>query len=513
LTSSLDSRGGFRADWIALLSACLAYVAIYAWFYPPIHNLSDEVGYLNQAYIWSSGSLTAEGAGYDPAVLGGLIEVDGKHVPWRNPGRGLTLIPFLKLFGYSGVFASGALIHLLVVGISALCLRRLGVSPLWAVLILLHPTLALYSRYVMADELAALGLTTAFYALIASRQPGLWAGLALGLTAVVRSQTAIVLPFVALSVRWLPIQDRLRQSVLCVIAAGSIGVALLLYNAAVFNNPIGMVPGDFGLEYFPKNIRFYGLALLLIWPGMGISLFLRFRHAAVIRMLCLPPLALTLFWYFYQTRSSGSGIQTLVLGQRLIQPILPLLVIGYALVLHDRLLPALRRAVAPRLRHAAVAMGCIGLLLGVALVAQRHQRHLSELERPKSVVQGLVPEGSLIVANRMLRKQFSVGRKDLREYRWASYDGYDQHTEQPTRTDTAIAAAETGPWYLAYVPRHADGKPVEEFLAYLREYPAQAIDTKEPRLLHYRMGPRPVDRLVDYTKRRDTDGVPRAPSQ
>ena len=45
--------------------------------------------------------------------------------------------------------------------VGAALLARLGKSPLWAALLLLHPTLAIYSRTVMGDGASGAGLLLA----------------------------------------------------------------------------------------------------------------------------------------------------------------------------------------------------------------------------------------------------------------------------------------------------------------------------------------------------------------
>jgi len=57
--------------------------------------------------------------------------------------------------------------------LAAWLLARLGRSPLWAVLLLLHPTLAVYSRTLLADGAAGTGL---LLAALRSPRPRRWPG-------------------------------------------------------------------------------------------------------------------------------------------------------------------------------------------------------------------------------------------------------------------------------------------------------------------------------------------------
>ena len=174
--------------WAALGVLMLGFAALFEVYYPPISAIEDETGFLNQALVWSRGAVSSEGAGYPHGLLD-FIEVNGRHVPARHPGRSLLALPLLLLGGTRAVFVSGLALHLLATLAGAALLARLGRSPLWAVLILFHPTLAVYSRTVMADGAAGTGLLLAAIG-VASGAPVL-AGLAVGLAAAMRYHSAL----------------------------------------------------------------------------------------------------------------------------------------------------------------------------------------------------------------------------------------------------------------------------------------------------------------------------------
>jgi hypothetical protein len=186
-----------RRDWVMLSVLMAAYAALFAAFYPPSFGIEDEVGYINQALIWTSGALTAEGAGF--ADLDGFAYLNGRHVPVRQPGRSLASLPFLALGGVGAVFVSGLLLHLATAAMAGVILSRLGCSPLKAVLVLFDPTLAIYSRTVMADGGVGLGLLLAALAVARTdrRYSGVLAGAAVGLAVLLRYHAGLALPFVA----------------------------------------------------------------------------------------------------------------------------------------------------------------------------------------------------------------------------------------------------------------------------------------------------------------------------
>ena len=58
LDSSTDNIGASRrGEWWALASLLAGYALIFLAFYPPIAGVEDEIGFLNQARVWSLGAV------------------------------------------------------------------------------------------------------------------------------------------------------------------------------------------------------------------------------------------------------------------------------------------------------------------------------------------------------------------------------------------------------------------------------------------------------------------------
>src|SRR4051794_425792 len=85
--------GSWGRDWALLGGLMLAYATLFLAYYPPTLGIEDEVGYLNQALVWSRGAMTAGGAKYHGLM--GFIPVAGQEVAIRQPGRSLAILPFL----------------------------------------------------------------------------------------------------------------------------------------------------------------------------------------------------------------------------------------------------------------------------------------------------------------------------------------------------------------------------------------------------------------------------------
>src|SRR5207244_9506857 len=163
-----------RATLVALGAV---YLAIFLVYYPPLNAIEDEVDFVNQAVLWSK-------------AQPGTIDLD----PGRNPGRSFVTAPIIAMGGVRARHLSGAVIHLAIFAVGALTLAALRVPPIWAALLLFHPTLVLYSRTMMGDSLSGLMLLVAVYAALALRRPGVVVGCALGVAVAARYQAAIVIP-------------------------------------------------------------------------------------------------------------------------------------------------------------------------------------------------------------------------------------------------------------------------------------------------------------------------------
>src|SRR5947207_1081066 len=98
--SALHPR--WRRDWAALAALMLAYAGLFVAYYPPLPGIEDEVGFVNQALVWSRGAISAEGAGLPG--LADFTPVAGRHVAARHPGRSLAALPFLMIGGVRATF-------------------------------------------------------------------------------------------------------------------------------------------------------------------------------------------------------------------------------------------------------------------------------------------------------------------------------------------------------------------------------------------------------------------------
>jgi hypothetical protein len=471
-----------RSHWTILFCLILGYSILFAFYYPPTHGIEDEVGFMNQALIWSKGSTTTEGAGLD--VLYDTIVIDGHHVGWRNPGRSLLILPCFVIGKIHAAFATGALIHIAICLVGALVIVRLGASPLFASLLLCHPTLAIYSRTIMGDAPAALCVLLAFFAVVGTRRQGLWAGLALTAGTVMRLHSVVALPFLvgALFVV-LPRERRWREPIACGVA-GILGVAaMVVYNLVTFGSFGAPYTPRFSTEFAPSNITFYVAALACLWPLMLLApLVVRSSVRWYVVALCFPLLVLLCFYYWYD--KGPTMAETVVLGQRLLQPVLPVWIVAYAVAVNDTVVSRLRRFVSDRFIVVGLTVAGVLLLGGVAVAFRAHQAHLQRFVDVRTELSEIVPEGSLVIGNGTLRKLFGVPYNEVPTYRWQMIEYFGYHVDH-----SMIIADEPREWFVAFLPK-ADGAELSAAAAaYVDRYAMTRIPTTSPGLVVYRATP------------------------
>ncbi len=458
-------------EWSGLIALMIGFAGLFLTYNPPLAGIEDEVGFLNQALVWSRGAISAEGAGYTDLADFGLI--GGRHLAARHPGRSLLALPFLMVGGLRSVYVSGLMVHLAMTAIGGLLLSRLGKSPLWAVLLLFHPTLAIYSRTIMADGPAGAGLLLAgLFLTVPGRRGAIGAGLAIGLAALMRYHAGLVLPIVV-GVMALDRERprRMRDALLC-FAAGSIAGGLIVaYNLIVYGtvlDPFTAGRGTFSARFLWPNGLFYAGALMMIWPLMLIAPLLdRSRLRWLVRGVVGLFLGSAILYYFHDRGTSW--LQTAVLGQRLIQVALPLWIVSYALVIEDRV---------GRPSRVILTMVGVGLLMANGLIFETHQRHLKRLLSAREALVQAVPAGSLIVVDGSLRKLFGVP-VGVPTYRW--HDLTYQGTSL-IRPGDPILDREPSRWFLAILDARGDGTLPDAAMALIEHYRMVPVPSGEPGL-------------------------------
>ena len=470
-------------QWCVLFFTLALYLVLFAVYYPPLCGIEDEVGFVNQAVVWSKGAVSAEGAGFQS--LPDFVPAKGRTISWRNPGRSLIVLPFVAAFGLRSIFISGALIHVAIALTAALIHFTLGQSPLWAILVLCHPTLSIYSRTIMGDAPASLFLLLAVLVVLSRPKPGYIAGLLIGLAVLMRYHSGVVVPFFAAAL-WrdsLVVRRRL-EALKCLIVSSIVIVIIAAYNTYLTGSPVGSPAGYFAGSFFGPNFVFYGGALLLLWPGMLMApLVEKSRLGSLALATCVPVLLLFSFYYFHDTGSSLP--ETLVLGQRLLQCILPIWIVTYASTLH-RLSLRLIEQRWQLLKPAVIAAAFVVLLTTQWYLFRRHQEYLLGLKAVRDELAATVPAGAVIVSNTMILKLFGIPYPALPRYRWIPID---EAASYATGLRTELR-----PWFFGVLPKHPDDEVLRNLPEFVHRYGLVPVRTATPKLLLYAALPQSVSR-------------------
>lgn len=191
----------------------------------------------------------------------------------------------------------------------------------------------------------------------------------------------------------------------------------------------------------------------------------------------------------YSFHDEGAGrMQSWVVSLRLLQPALPIWIVGYAAAASGLVAPYLRRGL--RATAAVAILGCALLVIGQVVMFSAHQRHLETLRQAREAVVSRVPGGARVVGNSTLRKLFAILDSDLPPYRWIAYDR-EGEVIGPAALDRALAASPDGAerWYLAVLPKRPGYEFPFELRETIRRYHMIPIQTPAPDLILYRSGP------------------------
>ncbi len=430
-------RPGRRTQRILLAAAAAAFVLVWAIYFPPMYLASDEAGNLALAGVLGEGAVFADVA--DRHLPIPVPAADGHRASRYPPGLAAMLVPFTAA-GTSAAFLLPLVLHLLIFALLAWLLGRAGLSPLWALLYLFHPTAALHSRTLMSNLPAAALLLAAFALLVRGgaksalaagllvglgtllRQPLLLAGVVLGLGALWRGRGAL------LAGSW---RERLRSGP-ALFALGVIpGLALYAgYHWYVFGSPFRSGYSQVGaygyftvgalLVFLPR----YALILLAIYPLMLVTPAF-YRGKWKVEVLLLPLFYLLFYGSFRYFDSGATLAQTVVRAPRFLLPAAPFFVLAYAGVFSPMLrrLPGLERA-------ALLAAGVLGLA-GSTYVFHRHHQAQSQQAAIRDALYANTEEGALLVCSvesAELLQDF-WGRRTVMDYAERDWDRLAAHLD------------------------------------------------------------------------------------
>jgi hypothetical protein len=364
-----------RDERLFWLGAVL-WVAVIAATWPSALSFGDEVGYVAQAKLFLAGHVH-----YIPSSPGAWVSSPHGLVNKYPLFHSLLLTPFIAATPRAA-FAVAVMAAIVLAATARQILKSWGKSPLWALLVLAHPTVVILARTTMADVPQAAAVLAGWWALRRGRAAATVLWLAF-LVAIKPTGAVLGLALVAgealANLGALRARDAATWRRFGWAAAGGVAgliVVLSLNRLSTGSLWFAYLSGlestpKFWYRHFPERAPAY-VALLLLNPPlliMGALPYWRRRELGPLA-LSLGYVALMSFYFFIDT--APTRLESAVLAPRLVLPSVALLLVGYGAWLEGLLA---RRAPASFAlpRWAAATLVAVPLVTAAA-VSVRHAR-------------------------------------------------------------------------------------------------------------------------------------------
>ncbi len=441
LVRVVTKQNRLRKNWVLVIGLVIYALGFFV-FYPRIPAIVDENAYLTQSLLFKSGKLSYDDSTIPVPILSFDQRAHGGHIVNKYPpGNALLILPFLFIH-WRAVFLLGLLCAIVGTVIFARLMQRVIPDAFtgWALLLLYYPPVLVYSRTVMSDLPATVAVLAAFYLLFFHRSSGLFlAGMIFGLGCLIRyTNIILLLPFII--ILWL---NRQNWKSLVVFGGGVIPwlLIILIYNRYGFGSfwKVPMWQNDyFSLRFIPGHLIYYLLPLLVWYPLLIVGPFFAPRNWRV--KLLLPFVVLLLFFSAFSYTPAVQRIsEQMVVGLRYLMPVLPLLILGYAIGWER-----VRRAAA-MIPNWFFTVGILSLCFIGTLIQWRHHRYLLVQEYCARQLLVVIPEQSMVFGNKDVIELFNIA------WGWRNWLPYD--SLNPGRLPPELPA------YLAVIKRGSEQEP------------------------------------------------------
>src|SRR5450432_353425 len=374
------------------------WIAVMILTWPHALSFRDEVGYLGRAKLLVEGHLgwIANSPGVWVPTTRGMV---GKYPLFHS-----LLLAALDEITPRATFALGVLAALVLAATARAILKSWGKSPLWALLMLAHPTVVILARTTMADLPQATAALAAWWALKRGRAFATVAWLAV-LMALKPTGAVLALAIVAgealSSLRALRARDAATWRRLAWGAGGGLFGFLVVLGCNLLSSGhlwfdythsgSGLPP--FLPRYFSTSAPAHIETVLLVPPLLvaGAWSYWRRRELGPL-VLCGGYFAMMLVYFFVDV--GANRLETMVLAPRLILPVVVFLLVGYGAWLDDLVTRLLRAApgeggAAPALRPWVAGVLVAIPIVVVTSVSLRHQRYQGAMAGVREVASAL----------------------------------------------------------------------------------------------------------------------------
>jgi hypothetical protein len=330
-----ESKRFAASNWfLSLGSALWALVLLIRW--PTALSFGDEVGYVGQIRLVLQGRFRPFPA--DPGIW--LATAHGSVA--KYPYFASLLQAPLFLINPRLLFVVGLLAAWALTFVAARALRMWGQPPVWALVILMHPTVTLLARTAMTDLLLAALVVGAWWA--ARRDRVVWATVLAGAASATKVNGFVIVTglLAGEAMRDLEALRRRHGPSIRRIGGLALGIAVGLAVTVVLNYAAS------GTAWFAYDAALKDLKTPPFHPGH----LLTTAPVHLASLLLVPPLLLAGAWRLWKRRELGalvaagglilmmscyyfvdrgrSFVETLLLSPRLILPAIAFLLIGYA---------------------------------------------------------------------------------------------------------------------------------------------------------------------------------------
>jgi hypothetical protein len=381
-----------RLFWLGVV----LWVAVLAATWPTALSFGDEIGYVERARMLLKGHVGH--VAHDPGIW---IRTPAGPVAKFPLPFSMLLAPLAALTPRA-VFALAVLSAVLLARTTRDVLASWGKSPLWALLVLAHPTVVILSRTAMADVPLAAAAVCAWWAMRRGRAVAgaAWLALLVALKPTGAVLAAAVVGGDALG-HWraLLARDGAAWRRLALGALGSaLGFGFVLAMNRVDHGTFGSGYDvvfeqirPFALSYLPQRLPTHLATLLLAPPLLIAGAWTFWRRREVAPLVVAGGMQAMMCVYFFAD-SGPSRVETIVLSPRLILPTVAFLLVGWCAWLDDgarRLLGGRAFDAEGRARPwLAAALVAAPLVVGGA-VSTKHARFQEPMGRALAVAGGL----------------------------------------------------------------------------------------------------------------------------
>jgi len=305
-------------------------IFLYLLFYPQMYGIKDESAYLGMSYIIGKGDMfyrEENGFYWTCSCIKGKYGRISKY----PVGNSLLLVPFVSIHWKAG-FIMNLIFYVLISILFIKILEFFNITPLFSLLLMLHPTFILFSRTMMSDIPSLFFILLGIYFFYNRKE--ILAGFSFGMSFLIRfSNIPLTISFILAAL----FAERDKKRIYRLFPGLVIFTFFfLLYYYCAFGSIFGVFDvmrhtGNFSIKYFSSHFLFYFLVLNLLYPGMLIITCVHgFRHRKWFPFSFSTLLIVLLYSFYYYLDKGKNPIETVVRGSRYILPVLPFMLLVYA---------------------------------------------------------------------------------------------------------------------------------------------------------------------------------------